>query len=63
MEKICLLCKVEPVRQKYCAKCRHNRALQRLAHKWKSDVEHRERHRVAAKLSFRKRHGLVGIEV
>jgi hypothetical protein len=57
-KKLCIVCNDKPARQKFCADCRRTQTLKRLALRWKSDEAYRERHKVAARLSFRRRHGI-----
>lgn len=57
-KRMCVLCGSKEVRQKFCADCRRINTLSRLSKKWKSDEAYRERHREAARLSFRKCHGV-----
>ena len=61
-KKLCVVCNEKPARQKFCPDCRHGQTLKRLALRWKSDEEYRERHKVAARLSFRKCHGVEATE-
>ena len=56
VKKVCIVCNEKPARQKFCAECRREQTLKRLALRWKSDQEYRERHKVTARLSFRRRH-------
>ena len=56
--KLCVVCNEKPARQKFCSDCRHTQTLKRLALRWRSDEAYRERHKIAARLSFRKLHGI-----
>lgn len=57
MTKYCVKCGNKEVRKLYCGDCRRDVALARLRNKWQNDENYRERHRVAARLSFRRRKG------
>lgn len=54
MAKYCVKCGNKEVRKMYCIDCRRNVSLDRLKNKWKNDPDYRERHRKAARLSFRR---------
>jgi hypothetical protein len=58
--KYCTKCGKVPVRKLYCSDCRRDITLERMRFKWQTDPEYRDRHRVAARLSFRKTHGIIG---
>lgn len=57
MSKYCVKCGNKEVRKLYCEDCRRDVALTRLRDKWQNDENYRERHRLAARLSFRRRRG------
>jgi hypothetical protein len=56
MTKYCLRCKEKSVRKMYCADCRKIVTLERLKDKWQADAAHREKHKIAARMSFRRTH-------
>jgi hypothetical protein len=54
--KYCLKCEKVAVRKKYCVNCRKIVTLERLRDKWQSDASYREKHKIAARMSFRRTH-------
>lgn len=54
--KYCQRCEKKAVRKLYCEDCRKDITLERLSNKWFSDAAYREKHKIAARLSFRRTH-------
>ena len=61
--KYCSKCEKVQVRKLYCEKCRKDITLERLSTKWYSDATYREKHKIAARLSFRRTHGVTETRV
>lgn len=55
--KMCEKCNSVPVSHKYCKECSRAVRLERYKHLWANSEDYREKHRLAAKMSFRRRRG------
>ena len=55
LPKKCEKCKEKEVTHKYCKECAREVRLERYRILWASDEKYRERHRLAAKMSFRRK--------
>ena len=54
--RYCERCEKVQVRKRFCPGCRKTITLERLSNKWYTDAAYREKHKIAARLSFRRTH-------
>jgi hypothetical protein len=53
--KLCQKCNVAPVTHKYCKPCARQVKLDKYKELWATNEEYRKQHRLAARMSFRRR--------
>jgi hypothetical protein len=53
--KVCEKCTKVPVTHKYCKDCARTIRLDRYKNLWANNAEYRDKHRLAAKMSFRRK--------